>query len=190
MGRCGGRDALPRHWEDTVKHTIAPLGALTGLAIALAGCASTAPEPEAPAAEPVYMSDAEFKTLSDAAYFSKPPKASEQAYAELFARDDLTVKQRASLYRLRGATRGIFVRDWDMAYPQCAVVEYREMEKLMPDHPDINTMKKDREYQFYRFQYFPNAPESCKAAAEIYRQEIGDCLGLRDENGTCIIAWK
>lgn len=168
-----------------MKYTIA----LASLAISLAGCATTAPEPEAPA-EPVYLSDQEFETLRVAANRNNGGKATDDALTGLMARDDLTIDQRARLYLDRGFTRGIFVRDYPMAFPQCAVVEFREMERLSPNHPHLNRMKENREYQFYRFQYFPEAPESCKQTAEVYRQEIGDCLGLRDENGTCIVEWK
>jgi hypothetical protein len=118
------------------------------------------------------LTDAQFDALFNAAWNANPKPGSEVAFGELIARTDISEAQRAKAYYGRGAIRGIWVRDWPMAYPQCSVMDYREMERLAPDHRLHANMVEDRKYQFSRFQYFPNAPAACKDAAEAYRNEL------------------
>jgi hypothetical protein len=148
-----------------MKHTLAAII----LAAGLAACASSVPAVPAKAAPTAE----EYKVLWDAAYWVKPPSASEEAFTQLIARDDLTTDQRAEAYLGRGLMRGIFVRDHALAFPQCAVLDFAMMEQLSPEHARLKQMQEGRAYQFSRFQYFNDAPQDCISGAETYRQKLG-----------------
>lgn len=105
-------------------------------------------------------------------------------------RSDLTTDQLAQLYYDRGFSRRLYVNDYPMAQPQCAVLDYRELERLSPNHPNIEKIKDHRGYQFARFTFFPNPPSECKSGAKAYAAELGDCMGARDANGACVVKYK
>jgi hypothetical protein len=163
------------------------------IALGLGACATA---PEAPTVEVAELSDEAFKALRDPILaqqdaFKKAslPKADQQL-TDLLQRQDLTADQRAEVYYNRGFSRGLFVRDYPLAFPQCAVMDYWEMEKLSPNHRLIDKMKDNRQYQYARAKFFVDAPAECVAGAAAYQAELGDCTGLRDEAGQCIINYK
>lgn len=134
----------------------------------LAACTTTIEVPVAP----VTLSDAEFSELFEDAYTTSNQPLSEQRFTALIARDDLTTYQLARAYQGRGIKRGIYVRDDPMAFPQCSVLDYKKMEEIAPDHPNLKYMYEDRTYQFDRSHYFPDAPMECQEAALAYAQEL------------------
>lgn len=132
--------------------------------LTLSACATTdAPQPATP--EPVFLSDETYQSLWNAAYNSDPEADSEIAFAVLLDRDDLSPSQRGMAYMGRGLLRGIWVRDWPQAYPQCALGDFM----LAKDYPisdaRMTQLKEDVEYQLSRLQYFPNAPSECASHA-------------------------
>lgn len=146
-------------------------------AFALVGCATSAPV-STPAI--TTLSDQAFKALRDPIVqswdaFKKPALAKADAdLSGLLQREDLSAEQRAQIFYDRGFARGLFVRDYPQAWPQCAVLDYREMEKLAPNHLNIDKMRVNRSYQFARFKFFGEAPAECVSGAQAYAAELGD----------------
>lgn len=129
--------------------------------VALAACA-TAPEPVVES-EPALLSDTAFWSLWNAAYNSEPKAESEQAFAALLARDDLTDLQRGETYYGRGTLRGIWVRDWPEAYPQCALGDLLKAVEYPLSDARRQQAAEGIFYQYDRRGYFPNRPEACEA---------------------------
>ncbi len=150
---------------------------LSVIAIAMLAACSTSEAPPAPEA-PATLSNEAFQALmqpiqsSQNAFKKESLIKADEDFTALLARSDLTDDQRARVFYARGFSRGNFVRDFPRAFPQCAVLDYREMERVSPDHRLIETMKENRRYQFHRFQYFPNAPADCQAEAVAYREDL------------------
>lgn len=170
--------------------------AITAASLIALGLGACATAPEAPPAEIAKLSDEAFKAMIDPILaqrdvFKKPslPRADQQL-TDLLQRQDLTADQRAEVYYNRGFSRGLYVRDYPLAFPQCAVMDYQEMEKLAPNHRLIDRMKDNRQYQFARAKFFDDAPADCVAGAAAYQAELGDCTGLRDDAGQCIIKYS
>ena len=143
--------------------------------VALAAC-STAPVVTDPEPEKAMLSDEAFQALWDAAYKSDPESDSEIAFTELLARDDLTGRQRGETYYGRGTMRGIYVRDWDMAYPQCALGDFMQAKDYPISEARMTQMKKSMAYQLDRQKHFPKAPRLCmeyaaEAAVWLYAGE-------------------
>lgn len=124
------------------------------------GCATepaVAPEPESPAT----LSDAAFKALWNQAYNANPRPASETYFAALIAREDITPKQRGEAYYGRGALRGIFIREWPQAWPQCSLGDLlKALEYPLTDARAKQTGE-NIIYQYDRRIYFPEAPAEC-----------------------------
>ena len=141
--------------------------------IGLAACATeTAPPPEP---EPVMLSDAEFKALWNAAYKSDPESGAETAFTAMLERDDLTPAQLGEVYYGRGTMRGIYVRDWPEAFPQCALGDFMIAKDLPLTPARMKQMKESMEYQVSRQHYFPEAPRLCQEwAAEAAVWLYGD----------------
>ena len=154
-------------------------------AVLLAACASETAPPE-PAPAPT-LSDEAFNSLWDTAYNANPQKGSDPAFAALLARTDLTDAQRGRAHYGRGTIRGIFVRDWPEAYPQCALGDLLEAIK----YPMTDAQKKQTSenivYQYNRRVYFPNAPQACMVNVEpaAFVAENDPCFGRRNANGEC-----
>ncbi|MCA8902236.1 MAG: hypothetical protein KDA53_13425 [Hyphomonas sp.] len=137
--------------------------ALSALALgALAACASApAPAADAPA-EVVYLDDATFKPIANAAYYEDTYDAREAAFSALLARNDLTTDQIAETYMLRGLIRGVYVNDGLFASPWCAVEDFAKFDELAsPEHPRRAQLEEARTYQMSRYQYFTE-PETCE----------------------------
>lgn len=143
------------------------------LAFGLSACA-TAPEAPGPApAEVTYLSDAEFKVMWDeAAFRTRPAVKADEAFIAMLARNDLTPEQRGDVYYRLAFTRGLFVREYPLAFPQCSVIQYAEVAKVMPDHPRLEEVRKEVKYQYDRFHYFTDAPDECKKEAEVLRPQL------------------
>ena len=130
--------------------------------LALLGLAACATETVAPEPEPATLSDAEFKTLWNAAYNSKPESGAETAFTAMLEREDLTPAQRGEVYYGRGTMRGIYVRDWPEAYPQCALGDFMKAKDLPLSEARMQQMRQSMEYQVSRQQYFKDAPRLCQ----------------------------
>ena len=145
------------------------------LVLGTTACATeTAPPPAPP--EPVYLSSSEFTQLWNAAYKSDPESEAEVAFTEMLARDDLSPSQIGEVYYGRGTLRGIYTRDWPEAYPQCALGDFLKAKDYPITEARLQQMKQSMKYQIDRRQYFPNAPEDCKAnVVEAYEwlQSVG-----------------
>lgn len=138
------------------------------IALTLAACATEPPPPPVPTT----ISDEEAAKLWREAYNAETQPASEAAFTALINRTDITSTQKATFYRGRGIKRGIFVRDDPMAFPQCAVLDFREFDRLAAaDDPRRKDLDYDLNYQFSRFKYFKDAPEACKTPAATYKAE-------------------
>lgn len=150
---------------------------LSILALALvSACATTEAPP--PADVPATLSDEAFRALlspiqaSQDTFKKHTLIKADQDLTALLARDDLTDDQRGEVYYARGFSRGLYVRDFPRAFPQCAVLDYREMEKLSPNNRMAERMNENRAYQFYRAHYFTDAPADCVEEAAVYRAEL------------------
>lgn len=141
--------------------------------VGLAACA-TAPEAPPPAPEKTTLSDAAFKVLWNAAYKSEPESDSEIAFGKMLERDDLTPKQRGEVYYGRGTLRGIYVRDWDMAYPQCALGDLLKAVEYPLTEARWQQTAKSIRYQYDRKHHFPKAPESCAVNVETASTWLAD----------------
>ncbi|MBY9066594.1 hypothetical protein K1X12_06765 [Hyphomonas sp. WL0036] len=131
---------------------------IASLALTAAACAS-APEPAAPAETVTPLTYEEFRPLLQAAHFNhKPEVKADAALTELAARSDITPSQKAEALYRRGSLRGIFIGDWPMAYPQCAMGDYLEALKLGPTESVKAQIMKDMQYQVSRRIYFNQAP--------------------------------
>ncbi len=139
--------------------------------VAATACASAPTTPTAP--EPTYLSAEAFQAVWDKAYSAKPPAESEAAFVELIARTDITAEQRAEAYYGRGLIRGNWVRDFPMAFPQCAVSDLARIKEASPENKFYKVMNEQLDYQFSRFGYFGDAPQSCKDDAEALRVKLG-----------------
>lgn len=108
------------------------------------------------------MSEAEFSARWNNAYNADPKPSSETLFADLLARNDLSATQRGRAYYGRGTIRGIWVRDWAEAYPQCALGDLlKAVEYPMSDAQFAQTSQAIR-YQYDRRIYFPNRLEECE----------------------------
>lgn len=129
----------------------------------LAACSTSTTNAGVADPAPQTMSDTEFSELWDNAYNANPKAKSEVYFAELLARNDLTDKQRGRAYYGRGTIRGIWVRDWPEAYPQCALGDLlKAVEYPMSNAQVVQTHQSIR-YQYDRRKYFTDAPEACEA---------------------------
>lgn len=142
-----------------MKRFLAPLAVIT-----LTACAS-APAPAPEPAAPTFLSDEEFMALWNAAYKSDPESESEAAFTALLARDDLTPAQRGEAYYGRGTMRGIYVRDWPEAWPQCALGDFMAAKDYPLTEARMKQMKDSMAYQLDRRKYFEDAPALCKEYA-------------------------
>lgn len=133
-----------------------------------ASCATEAPVPVPSQA----LTDAEFQLLLNAADRQSKQSEAEAGFTALLDRADLTDTQRARVYLGRGTKRGIWVRDDPMAYPQCAVMDFREFDRLAPsDDPRRKNLDQNIDYQFSRFSHFDDAPGTCAQSASEYQLE-------------------
>lgn len=134
------------------------------VAFLLAACATEAPQPP-PEPEPVMLSDEAFKALWNAAYNSEPESEAEVAFTQMLEREDLTAEQRGEVYYGRGTLRGIYVRDWPEAYPQCALGDFMKAKDYPLSEARLKQMKESMFYQLSRQQYFTDAPRLCQEYA-------------------------
>lgn len=149
-----------------MKHLISAFA----ITLTLAACA-TNEAPPTPAG-PAVLTDEQVSALWNEAYQAGSQPESEAAFTALIARNDLTDNQRARFYMGRAIKRGIFVRDDPMAFPQCAVLDLREFDRLADaDNPRRKELEYDLNYQFGRFKYFKDAPEACTIPANEYKAE-------------------
>ncbi len=131
-------------------------GALAGMVL---GACASGPEAGAPAPAASTLSDEAFRPLLQAAYFNHKPEAkADEALTELAGRSDLSASQQAEVLYRRGALRGIYVADWPMAYPQCAMRDYLAALKLGPTDTVKKQIMDGLEYQVSRQPYFQQAP--------------------------------
>lgn len=130
--------------------------------LGISACATEPAPPPAPA-EPVYLSKSEFTQLWNAAYKSDPESGAEIAFTQMLQRDDLSPSQIGEVYYGRGTMRGIYVRDWPEAYPQCALGDFLKAKDYPITEARLKQMKQSMKYQIDRRQYFPKAPETCNA---------------------------
>ncbi|WP_084419574.1 hypothetical protein [Henriciella litoralis] len=154
----------------------------------VAACETTASDAPVVEAAPPTLSDAEFKSLYEAAYNANPKPGSERAYADLLARDDLSPEQRGTAHLYRALTRGVWVRDWTEAYPQCALGDLMIADTYPVSPPRKAQILKEMVYQYYRSHYFPNAPASCMENLEPAKAwlDANDPCSVRDGGGNCV----
>lgn len=132
--------------------------------VGVVSCATTSGT-EATNYEPKMLSQESFEELWNAAYNSNPESDSEIAFAALLKRGDLSPSQRGIAYMGRGLIRGIFVRDWPEAYPQCALADFMKAKDFpLPDARSAQ-LRENVQYQLSRQQYFDDAPRFCKEYA-------------------------
>lgn len=156
--------------------------------LVVAACETTTTDTPAVEATPTTLPEAEFNSLYNAAYNSNPRQDSERAYAALLARDDLTDNQRGRTYLGRALTRGVWVRDWAEAYPQCALGDLMTASEYPLSDGHRKQLFDQMIYQYYRSHYFPLAPTSCMEnleAAQLWL-EANDPCARRDDSGKCI----